>query len=133
MRALILSAILAGVVAAGATPAAAQRPAVTPVAYDRMAPAPRIAPPAPPADAWWGEDKVQHFVASAAVTTMAYGAARVPLDSDEAIVAAIGTAALAGLWKEWRDLRSGGPFSFRDLVYDALGIAVGYVWIREIE
>lgn len=117
MRALTLAAILAAGLASAAAPAAAQR----------------IAGTAHPPDAWWGEDKVQHFAASAAVTVMAYGGARMPLEPDAAIGVAIGSAALAGLWKEVRDLRSGGPFSFRDLVWDALGITVGYLWVREIE
>ncbi|HUF12035.1 MAG TPA: hypothetical protein VMN78_02920 [Longimicrobiales bacterium] len=117
MRALTRAAILTVGLASAAVPVTAQRIAVTPH----------------PPDAWWGEDKVQHFAASAAVTLMAYGGARMPLEPDAAIGVAIGSAALAGLWKEVRDLRSGGPFSFRDLVWDALGITAGYFWVREIE
>jgi hypothetical protein len=33
-------------------------------------------------------------------------------------------AAVAGIGKEVLDVRRGGPFSLRDLVYDAAGIAV---------
>ena len=83
-------------------------------------------------DAWTGEDKVKHFVASAAVEAMGYGGARVVLDRDASIGVAIGAAALAGLLREIHDGRD-GRFSYKDLAWDALGIAAGYFWIREIE
>ena len=85
------------------------------------------------ADAWWGEDKVRHLGASAAATAIGYGAARVVLERDGAAAVALGSAALAGLLREVHDHRLGKPFSVRDLAWDALGIAAGYLWIREIE
>lgn len=84
-------------------------------------------------DGWFGQDKVQHFAASAAITTMAYGGARNVLERDASAGAAVGVAAVAGLLREAYDYRRGRPFSFRDLLWDALGIAAGYLWIREIE
>ena len=98
-----------------AAPAAAQRVA-----------APRFE------DAWYGEDKVRHLGASAAITAIGYGGARVVFGHDESIGIAIGAAAAAGLLRELHDGRD-GRFSYKDLVWDAVGIAAGYLWIREIE
>lgn len=86
-----------------------------------------------PRDAWLGEDKIQHFATSAALAGFAYGVARNGLEHDASMIAAAGVAAVAGVLKEVHDRRIGRPFSLRDLVWDALGIATGYVWIREIE
>lgn len=83
-------------------------------------------------DAWHGEDKVKHLVASAAMTGMAYGGSRVVFDSGQSIPIAIGLAAAAGLLRELHDGRD-GRFSYKDLVWDAAGIAAGFLWIREIE
>ena len=83
-------------------------------------------------DRWYGEDKVRHLGASAAITAIGYGGARVVLDAEESIGVAIGAAAVAGLLRELHDGRD-GRFSYKDLVWDAIGIAAGYFWIREIE
>ena len=81
------------------------------------------APPAP--DVWFAEDKLQHFTASLAATTVGYGGARTLLEPDPAILAA-GAAALGlGIAKELVDVRSGGPFSLKDLAWDAAGVALG--------
>ena len=85
------------------------------------------------ADRWYGEDKVKHLAVSAAITGMAYGGSRVVLDRDASLGVAIGAAAVAGLLREVHDHRLGKPFSYKDLVWDALGIVAGYYWIREIE
>lgn len=92
------------------------------------------ATPARPAfsDAWWGEDKTRHLAASAAITALGYGGTRLVLDHDGSIGVAIGAAAVAGLLRELHDGRD-GRFSYRDLVWDAIGIAAGYLWIREIQ
>lgn len=83
-------------------------------------------------DRWYGEDKVRHLGASAAITGIAYGGARIVFDSEASVAVAIGAAALAGLLRELHDGRD-GRFSYKDLVWDALGIAAGYFWIREID
>lgn len=86
-----------------------------------------------PAEAWLGEDKVRHFGASLGMTLIGYGGARTVLAHDPAIGVALGAAAVAGLLREVHDDRRGRWFSVRDLVWDALGIAAGYLWIREIQ
>ena len=130
-RVTLLAGVLAAALAA-APPAAGQRIGTT---HFASVPGPansRLALPPRP-DPWLGEDKVRHFFASAAITAIAYGGARIGLASDDAIGVAIGTAAVAGIAREVHDSRRDRPFSVRDLVWDALGIGVGYLWIREIE
>ena len=125
---LALGVACALALTAGASPAAAQRIAPPPTRTAADSVASRRA-----ADAWLAEDKVQHFAASAAVTTLAYGGARIAMSPQDARAVAIGAGVVAGLLKEVHDYRRGTIFSFRDLVWDGLGIAVGYFWIREIQ
>jgi len=74
------------------------------------------------ADRWLGRDKVKHFLTSAFVQSVAYaslqaaGAQRRPAPAG-ASVATMG----AGVAKEVVDRRRGGPFSVRDLTWDAAG------------
>lgn len=79
-----------------------------------------------PVDRWFAEDKLRHFFLSFAATTMAYGAVRtIGMDRAPAQITAAAVAGAAGLWKEWRDRRAGGPFSAKDLAWDTLGIGAG--------
>lgn len=77
-----------------------------------------------PGDGWVGADKVKHFLTSAFVQSATYatlqaaGAERGP-----ALVGASVVTLSAGVGKEWLDRRRGGPFSGRDLVWDAAGAA----------
>lgn len=89
---------------------------------------PRLLPvPAPrQQDRWLAEDKLRHFLASFGGTNLAYGVLRTAgLDREPAMAGAAATALAAGLWKEWRDRKAGGPFSAKDLVWDGLGILAG--------
>jgi uncharacterized protein YfiM (DUF2279 family) len=82
-------------------------------------------------DRWFGEDKLRHFFASYAVAAVGYGSARlVGIESDAALSLATGGAVVASIGKEWADVRRGGPFSLKDLVYDAAGIAVALGILR---
>lgn len=92
---------------------------------------PLIQQPVAP-DRWLAEDKLRHFFLSFAATGIGYGAARTALERDTARPAAVGAALASGLWKEWRDRRAGGPFSAKDLVWDALGVALGALLVSEI-
>jgi uncharacterized protein YfiM (DUF2279 family) len=77
-------------------------------------------------DRWFAQDKLLHFTASFGGFNLAYGALRTAqLGRAPAMVGAAAVAGAAGLWKEWRDRRRGGPFSARDLVWDGLGIVAG--------
>lgn len=92
----------------------------------------RLSPADPPPDRWLAEDKLRHLTASFAATGMAYGAGRVALDRGPARAAAAATAIALGLAKEIADRRKGGPFSLRDLAWDAAGVALGLTLSRSI-
>ena len=88
----------------------------------------------PTIDPWFAEDKARHATLSFAAVDMAYGAGSVAgLGRDEAVWAAAGFALAAGVWKEWRDERSGGGWSGKDLVWDLVGVAAGVLWVRQIQ
>ncbi|MGQ0561338.1 MAG: hypothetical protein ACT443_05635 [Gemmatimonadota bacterium] len=75
-------------------------------------------------DAFFGADKFQHAGMSYAVTSFAFAGTR-----NEA--AAIATGAAAGILKEFYDRAQGRPFSALDLVWDAIGIALGFVMVKQ--
>lgn len=85
--------------------------------------------PAP--DHWFGADKFQHFAMSYAITAFAYAGTRTLFDRDASLGVAIAAGSAAGLLKEFRDRSVGQPFSFRDLVWDAAGVALACVVVRQ--
>jgi uncharacterized protein YfiM (DUF2279 family) len=95
-------------------------PAVTPPG---VTPAVAMSPPGD--DAWIAEDKLQHFGMSFAATAFAYAGARTMIEPDPAVVVAGAAALLAGIAKEIHDARAGRRFSFKDLAWDAAGVALG--------
>jgi uncharacterized protein YfiM (DUF2279 family) len=83
-------------------------------------------------DRWFGEDKQRHFAMSFFVTSIGHAAGRMAgMDADAATLSGVVVAAAAGLGKEIHDRRGGGIFSVKDLVWDAAGIAVGAVLVRQ--
>ena len=76
-------------------------------------------------DRWFGEDKLKHLFTSTAVVGFGHATARTVVSSEEAVIPAVLGGVAAGLWKEWYDRRRGRPFSGRDLLYDAVGVALG--------
>jgi uncharacterized protein YfiM (DUF2279 family) len=85
------------------------------------------------ADAWLGADKFRHFGMSFAITAYGFGAARTAgLETGAALQVAVPVAAAAGIGKEFHDRGRGRPFSVRDLVADALGIAAAWLILREV-
>jgi uncharacterized protein YfiM (DUF2279 family) len=82
-------------------------------------------------DAWFGADKFKHFAMSYAVTAFAFAGARSLFDDDPSLALAVAAGSTAGLLKEVYDRRHGKPFSGRDLVWDAAGVAVGFVMMRQ--
>jgi uncharacterized protein YfiM (DUF2279 family) len=94
-------------------------------------PVPPPTPRAPAPDDWIATDKLRHFFVSYGVTAFGYGASRtVGIDDGSSLPLAIGSAALAGLVKEIADVRGGGPFSVKDLVWDVGGIASAVAILR---
>lgn len=114
------AALLAWAALAGPT-------ATEPVAASRWhVPASGLSARAAQPDHWLAEDKLRHFVASFGGFNLAFGALRTGgLERAPALVGATALVGAAGLWKEWRDRRAGGPFSVKDLVWDGLGILAG--------
>lgn len=89
-------------------------------------------PPTWPPLPWFGEDKLKHFVASFAISSLAASGARAAgLDQHESIAVGAGISATAGLLKEVRDSRLGEPFSGYDLVWDAVGIGSAVLLLEE--
>ena len=87
-----------------------------------------LGPMALPADRWFAPDKVQHFLTSAFVQSMSYGALRTSgLGHGASLAGATVASAAAGVGKEVRDQRTRGEFSFRDLAWDAAGAGAATV------
>ena len=85
--------------------------------------------PAPAApDPWIAEDKVKHFFTSFVVTSLSASGARLAgADRSTSMHVGIAVGASAGVGKEVSDVRSTGIFSYRDLIWDVLGIAAAAV------
>ena len=78
----------------------------------------------PPRDAWFGSDKVKHFLMSALVNSATFSIARASgVQHSSAMAAGVGGALTVGLIKEFHDRSVGKPFSVKDLVWDAAGTA----------
>ncbi len=105
-------------VAAGVTLASAAGP--VPAAADTVQPV-----AAPPADRWFGPDKVKHFLVAGLAEGAAYAAARTAgADRKPALVGATVVAVGVSVGKELHDRKTGrGQPSVRDLVWDLAGIA----------
>jgi uncharacterized protein YfiM (DUF2279 family) len=87
----------------------------------------------PPRDRWFGEDKLRHFFASFVITSVAASGARFAgLGERESLAAGVGFGAGLGIWKEIRDAgKPGETASFRDLVWDAAGVAAAALVVRQ--
>lgn len=86
-----------------------------------------------PGDRWLGVDKVKHFFASFVVTSLsASGARAAGLSAEQSLAAGVGIGTGVGVWKEIRDHRQPGETaSFRDLVWDGVGVAAGAVVVSQ--
>lgn len=84
-------------------------------------------------DAWLGSDKFTHIAMSFATTSFAFAAASALADdAGDALVIAVPIGAVAGVGKEILDRRRGGVFSLKDLAADAIGVAVAWLMLREV-
>ena len=76
----------------------------------------------PPADGWFGRDKVKHFLMSAFAQSATFATLQAAgADRGAALAGASAATATLGVAKELADRRRGGPFSVRDLTWDAAG------------
>lgn len=80
------------------------------------------------ADEWFAMDKFWHWSMSFALVGASYHLANVRLgqEKDIALLEALSFTLVCGLAKEFYDLYNEKLFSFKDLLYDVLGIAAGY-------
>jgi putative lipoprotein len=77
-------------------------------------------------DLWWGPDKALHFSTSAGIAGAGYGAAALVFEDRFARLQAGALLAMGlGISKELLDLTGSGRPSWRDLAWDAAGLAVG--------
>jgi uncharacterized protein YfiM (DUF2279 family) len=81
-----------------------------------------------------GVDKLKHFFMSAFIQTASYSSLRaVGAGHRESMAGAIGTTAVFGVAREVYDGRVKGRFSYKDLAWDAAGIAAGAVICNNTE
>src|SRR5688572_20360888 len=84
--------------------------------------------PAPLPDPWFGEDKLKHFFGTFVVSSFAGSGARAAgFDRPVRIGATSGIGAGTGVAKEVADYRARGQFSYRDLLWDMVGVAAAAV------
>ncbi len=79
-------------------------------------------------DSWVSTDKFMHFGVCAAIPGLTYYAYvyRLNQDKAQARIIAVSLTGLVGLGKEIYDKKTKGHFSWKDLVWDGLGLTAGY-------
>jgi putative lipoprotein len=83
-------------------------------------------------DRWVAADKVKHFFMAAFVESGSFSALRLTgMHRTPALNSAIGVAAGIGVGKEVYDRFAGGDPSFKDLTWDAAGIAAAGVVLHQ--
>ena len=77
---------------------------------------------APAREGWFGVDKIKHFFISAFVTSVSFSAFQAAgANRRTALTGALGVTAAAGIGRELHDRRKKNSFSYRDLIWDAVG------------
>jgi uncharacterized protein YfiM (DUF2279 family) len=80
----------------------------------------------PAGDRWFAADKMKHFFMAAFVQSASFGGMRaVGMSKSSSLAGATALTAGVSIGKEVHDRRSGGEFSFKDLTWDAAGMAAG--------
>ncbi|MEO0100249.1 MAG: hypothetical protein ABIL00_02870 [candidate division WOR-3 bacterium] len=80
-------------------------------------------------DKWFGEDKFWHFGMSLALVGSSYHLLKCRLKEEKSIATSFslgGTFSLGILKELWDRKKPKGYFSYRDLLYNLLGIGIGY-------
>lgn len=80
-------------------------------------------------DAWTSQDKFLHFSVSTALSGFSYYylVARSDTENTTARLYSLSLGAFAGLAKEIYDSKTKGCFSWKDLVWDGVGLTVGFL------
>lgn len=89
-----------------------------------------------PHDPWFAKDKFLHFSVSAAMPGFLHYLGYVQCDMNErtSAIGAVSVSALIGIAKECYDRRKKNHFSWRDLLWDGLGLTIGYfVFIHDYQ
>ena len=88
----------------------------------------------PPGDAWFGRDKVKHFLVSAFTQSVAYSALQAAgAGRGEALAGASAATLAVGVGKELFDRRAGGAVSGRDLAWNLAGAGAATLVILRTE
>lgn len=91
-------------------------------------------PEHPGGDSWFGADKAKHFFTAAFVQTLSFGGLRATgLSRSASIAGATLISSSVSVGKELHDRSSGGVVSFKDLTWDAAGIAGATALLRRTE
>jgi uncharacterized protein YfiM (DUF2279 family) len=83
-------------------------------------------------DSWFGEDKLHHFIHSAAISSSAYLISNKmgSIDQRNSVYISFSVGTIAGIAKEIYDECSGnGSASKKDLIYDIAGVISGILLI----
>ncbi len=82
-----------------------------------------------PNDSWFSQDKFLHFYFSASLAGLSYHvyADQLDRDPDQGRIICVSLTSLIGFGKELYDLKKKKHFSWKDLAWDGLGIAAGYL------
>jgi putative lipoprotein len=87
-----------------------------------------------PRDSWFGVDKVKHFFMSAFIESVTFsGLQAMGANRNTAFAGAVTATAGFAVGKEFRDRRVTGLFSYRDLVWDAVGGGAGLLMLRSTQ
>ena len=80
-------------------------------------------------DPWFARDKILHFSAGFAIPGLTYHfyVCRLERDEDRGKVYAVSLTALLALGKELYDKKTKNRFSWKDLAWSGMGLAVGYL------
>ena len=79
-------------------------------------------------DPWFSEDKFYHLSASAAISSLSYHLYTHYREDSEtrAKLYSLSTTACIGICKELYDKKKKNHFSWKDLFWDGIGLALGY-------
>lgn len=83
-------------------------------------------------DLWFREDKLHHFLHSAAITSSTYLISKNigQIDNKNSIYISISFGSIAGITKEMLDeQKKDGSFSVKDLIYDIAGVIAGILLV----
>ena len=89
---------------------------------------------AQPGDGWFSRDKLKHFLVSAFAQSVTYATLQAAgAERGAALTGATAVTATLGVGKELSDRRRGGPFSGRDLAWDAAGAGAATLLLLRTE